>query len=113
MDASWYQRLGARLARLRHDAGLTQEQLAEKAGVGASYVARIETGNRKPTLDVLGSLADALEVPIHRLLADDRELRAGEIGWTKAARALGEAVERLPAADVAHLLRLAQRLSER
>ena len=112
MDVQWYQHLGARIARLRNHADLTQEQLAERAQVGASYVARIEVGARRPTLDVLGKLADALDVPLHRLIADDRAVRAaeGQEAWGKPGRALAAIVLDLGESDIELLLRIATRL---
>jgi len=49
-----------RLAAARKKAGLTQEQLAEKASVSARYVQRIESGDRLPDLPVLDALRRAL-----------------------------------------------------
>lgn len=57
------QRLGARIRSLRQARGLTQEQLAERAGLHPTYVAKIEAGTRLPSLEVLDRLAAALEVP--------------------------------------------------
>ena len=112
MDASWYRTLGARIARMRTRAGLTQEQLAERAGIGASYVARIEVGQRRPTLDVLAELADSLGVPLHRLLADERSVRAaeGQEAFGRSARALTSVILELDDADIEILLKVANRL---
>jgi len=60
----FYHQLGRRIAALRRAAGLSQERLGERAHVGASYVAHIEIGSRKPTIDVLLRLADAVDVPL-------------------------------------------------
>jgi len=94
MDAKRYRHLGARIARFHMKAELTQEGLAERAGIAASYVARIEIGSRHSTLDVLGKIADALDLPLHRLIADERAVRAaeGQEAWGRPARALSAAV---------------------
>lgn len=112
MDASWYRTLGGRIARMRTRSGLTQEQLAERAGIGASYVARIEVGQRRPTLDVLAELADALGVPLHRLLADERSVRAaeGHEAFGRTARQLTAVILELDDSDVEILLKVANRL---
>lgn len=112
MDAHWYRQLGARISRLRARAALTQEALAERAGIGASYVARIESGVRRPTLDVLGALADALNIPLVRLLADERTSRGADTveTWTKATRTLVGIVPDLDDHDADFLVRLATRL---
>ena len=63
------QELGHMLKALRERKGLTQVELAEKAGVTQSYLARLEAGEREnPSLDVLKRLAEALGVPLSKLL---------------------------------------------
>ena len=42
--------------------GLTQEQLAEKAGISRTHVTRIERGNIKPSIGVAKRLATVLNV---------------------------------------------------
>jgi transcriptional regulator with XRE-family HTH domain len=59
MSAEWFP---ARLRELRSQAGLTQEQLAEKAGVKRDAVARWERGAREPSWSNVIALADALGV---------------------------------------------------
>lgn len=54
---------------LREEAGVSQESLAETAGFHRTYVGRIERGDANLTLDALEKLAQALEVPVGRLLA--------------------------------------------
>jgi transcriptional regulator with XRE-family HTH domain len=61
--------IGAVLRQFREANGLTQEQLAKKAKVTRSYVAMLETGERKsPNLGVLQRLAKALGVSVRELL---------------------------------------------
>lgn len=54
--------VGARVRQLRLDAGRTQEDVADRAGVTAVYLSRIETGRANCTLDVLEAMAEALGV---------------------------------------------------
>jgi ribosome-binding protein aMBF1 (putative translation factor) len=54
------QRLGAEIADLRHDRGLSQSALAERAAVQQADISRIERGFGNPTRDTLVRLADAL-----------------------------------------------------
>ena len=50
-----------RLKEKRMEAGLTQVQLAEKAGVTARTIQNYELGNRKPSnMEVIQKIADAL-----------------------------------------------------
>ncbi len=54
---------GARLRDLRETAGLTQEELAERAGLTAKTISLLERGERKrPYPHTVRSLADALEL---------------------------------------------------
>lgn len=60
--------LGARIKELRKQAGLSQDQLAEKVGITDSkYLSRIEVGKRFPSLEMLESIADALHVEMREL----------------------------------------------
>lgn len=49
--------------------GLTQEQLAEKAGISTSFCANIERGNKGISLFVLKDISDILEVSVDRLMS--------------------------------------------
>jgi transcriptional regulator with XRE-family HTH domain len=48
---------------LREAAGISQLDVAARAGVTGGYVSGIEHGQRNPTLDVVLAIADALHVP--------------------------------------------------
>jgi len=55
--------------KMREEQGVTQAQLAKKAGVTEAYVSMIEGGVRKnPSLPILKRLAHALGVPVGELL---------------------------------------------
>jgi transcriptional regulator with XRE-family HTH domain len=56
--------------RLRHKKGLTQEELAFEAEIDLTYVGGIERGKRNPSLLVMGRIANALSVPLARLLRE-------------------------------------------
>ncbi|OGQ80273.1 MAG: hypothetical protein A3F90_10530 [Deltaproteobacteria bacterium RIFCSPLOWO2_12_FULL_60_19] len=43
---------------------MSQEKLAERAGISAQYVSNIERGTENPTLDLLLRLAEALKVSL-------------------------------------------------
>ncbi len=59
---------GRRLARLRDKAGLTQEALAERAGLSRNFIGLLEAGRQTPSLDSLRSLQEALGVDIESLV---------------------------------------------
>lgn len=59
----------ANVERIRQKRGLTQEQLGWASGIHQTAVARIESGERKPTLETVFKLARGLEVPPAELFA--------------------------------------------
>ena len=56
------------LRRKRHDQHMTQEELAERAGLSARYVGAIERGDVSASVTVLGQIAEALGVEPGELL---------------------------------------------
>lgn len=61
--------LGTRIKRARTLRGLTQTELAAKAGITRIYVAKLEAGERAaPSLGVLDRLATVLKVKLADLL---------------------------------------------
>lgn len=61
--------LGDELRRARHDAGLTQEDLAFKAGVHRTYVSLLERDKKSPTIDVFLRLTRALGASAAEIIA--------------------------------------------
>lgn len=53
--------------RLRVERGMSQEELAQKAGCHRVTVNRVEQGERLPEADVLFALADAMDVSTDEL----------------------------------------------
>ena len=53
--------VGQALARFRRDAGITQEKLAEIAGLERGYISLIERGLRMPTVDTVFRLCRGLD----------------------------------------------------
>jgi transcriptional regulator with XRE-family HTH domain len=61
--------LAKHVKRLRLDAGLSQEGLAEAANLRQALVSEIEREESNPTLESLTKLADALKVDLAELFA--------------------------------------------
>lgn len=59
--------VGQRVRALREESNLTQEQLALMTGVGRSYLAKVETGNRNATIDFMEKVALGLGVTLGQL----------------------------------------------
>ena len=57
-------RIGLRIMVLRKLAGLTQEQLCERAGLQRSHVSRIEAGKYAVTLETIQAIAEALGMTV-------------------------------------------------
>jgi len=60
-------RFGRRVRDLRQAAGLSQEELAFKAGIHRTYLGGIERGEMNPALKNIAAIAEALGVNITEL----------------------------------------------
>ena len=60
---------GRVIRRLRKERRQSQELLSGLAGIARSHLAMIETGSKQPNLETLWLLANALELPLHSLVA--------------------------------------------
>lgn len=59
--------LGQRIKAVRKSRGITQEQLAEKVGIGTANISYIETGKFAPSIENFEKIALALNVEPHEL----------------------------------------------
>jgi transcriptional regulator with XRE-family HTH domain len=64
--------VGPRLRRLRERRGLTLTALAAKTGISKSTLSRLESGQRKPSLELLLPLAEAHHLPLDELVGTPR-----------------------------------------
>jgi transcriptional regulator with XRE-family HTH domain len=60
--------VGPRLRRLRAQRGITLTGLASTTGISKSTLSRLETGQRRPTLELLLALSQAYRVPLDDLV---------------------------------------------
>ncbi|MGA3562376.1 helix-turn-helix domain-containing protein [Melissospora conviva] len=67
-EAATLAAVGPRLRALRQRRGTTLAQLAELTGISVSTLSRLESGGRKPTLELLLPLARAHQVPLDELV---------------------------------------------
>ena len=100
---------------------MTQEKLAERAGLNYKYVGRVELGKAEPGADVLVRLARALSIPVGELFETitpastrGRILPPAEVEQvTRALKDLTTSVERLladqPRADLSRASRRSPR----
>ena len=65
--------VGARLKRLRTQRRMTLSGVAKATGISKSTMSRLETGQRRPTLELLLALSHAYRVPLDDLVAAPEE----------------------------------------
>jgi len=68
--------IGSRLREARNIVKITQEQLAEKVGIGTTYISDIERGAKFPSLNLFIKIVDALGVSSDFILRG--EIEAGK-----------------------------------
>jgi transcriptional regulator with XRE-family HTH domain len=61
---------GKRLRQLRLDAGWTQEELAEAAGITTTYTSDLERGTKVPSLTIVLRISRAFRMSVAELLKD-------------------------------------------
>ncbi len=62
--------LGRNVRKIRQQRRMTQEKLAFEAEIDLTYVGGIERGKRNPSLLVMARIAEALSVPLAKLISD-------------------------------------------
>ena len=65
--------LGKRVRSLRRQKDYSQEQFAEKAEISGKYIGEIERGQANISMDVLDSIAKALDLNVSELLDFEHE----------------------------------------
>jgi len=70
MAASINVRFGANVRKVRLAKGISQEQLADLAGLHRTYVSSVERGERNVTLQTIEKLAKALDISMAKLMPD-------------------------------------------
>lgn len=68
MNKNFYKKLGLNIKKLRNQRNLTQQQLADKIGIGLNFMGKIEVAFSKPSIDTIIKIADALNVTVADLV---------------------------------------------
>ena len=63
---------GELVRQFREQSDLSQEDLADLAGIHRTYIGGIERGERNPTLQTIHKLAAALDIPPMELLSNNK-----------------------------------------
>jgi transcriptional regulator with XRE-family HTH domain len=97
--------IGARISQLRKDKGMTQKELAERLEVSQPVVSDYENDVIRLPADIVGEIAQILEVTSDELLGLKREARStGSVKNRRLSRRL-QAIDALPKRDQEALLR--------
>jgi XRE family transcriptional regulator, regulator of sulfur utilization len=70
--------LAEQIRLFRSKKGLSQEELAFRAGLHRTYISLIERGKKSPTIDCLVRVSGALDVRISDLLANAERYAKGQ-----------------------------------
>ena len=60
--------VGDVIARFRSEKGITQEVLSGLSDIGRTHLSAIEWGTRKPTLETLYRISNALDIPMSTIV---------------------------------------------
>lgn len=75
-----YKKLGARIKAFRAEKGLSQEELSQLVDIDFRHVSNIENGRTRPSLKILISIANALEVSADDILSDSLDYSKSTAG---------------------------------
>jgi transcriptional regulator with XRE-family HTH domain len=65
--------VGTNIRAARKARGLTQFQLAERSGLSADFIGKMERGTTSPSIESLEAIATALKLPLGDLFAGEAE----------------------------------------
>lgn len=57
---NYREEIGKKIAQLRKEKGLTQEQMSQMTGLDRANIAKIENGRYNTGIDIIGRICDAL-----------------------------------------------------
>jgi len=66
-------KLSEKIKKLRKNANMSQQDLADKVGVHLTHLSRLENDHLQPSLEVIKKLMDVFEVSADYLLSDDTD----------------------------------------
>lgn len=95
--------LAERIRERRKSLGLTQEKLAERAGLSVNFLAQLEISDKTPSLKTLVALADALETDISDLFASSSQEQ-----WTDEVQNLLRSLQGMRESDIRFALKQLQ-----
>jgi len=91
----FFKQLGARMAALRKDQGMTQAQLAETLGLTQQMIASYEVGRRRVPVSLLPQIAETLAVSLDELIGKKDVTPAKRVPAPKLQQQI-ERIQQLP-----------------
>lgn len=95
--------LRSRITETRESQGLSQAELAEKAGVTPAAISQIEKGHRTPTIPVLHRIANVLSVSIDYLMGKTNKSELEDMLQQDDFKTFFRGFESLSNADKEHI----------
>ena len=68
-DVINYKLVGIRISEWRKRLNITQDDLSFLTGISVPYISEIENGKKRPSLDIIVSISDAIGVTVDELLS--------------------------------------------
>jgi len=93
-EKKFFRDLGARIAQLRKEQNLTQQQLAELTGMSQQSIASWEVGRLRVAVSMLPALARTLGVSVEALIGEDE--KPAKRGPTPKLQQQMERISQLP-----------------
>lgn len=98
------QAIGSALRALRENQSISARQLAEKSGISAAMISRIESGQVSPSISTMTSLSNALDVPFVSLF---RDMVSERTDFTHVKKGSGVTSTRLVGEHIHHYINIA------
>ena len=73
------ERFSKRIREMRQLRGISQEQLALKAGINVSFLGQIERGTKKPTIETIDKLLKALDISYQEFFNFESAVASSEV----------------------------------
>ena len=63
-----YREMGRRIRTRRREMGITQEELAGKAGISTSFIGHIERGEKIASVETLAALSESMDMDLNYMI---------------------------------------------
>lgn len=105
--------IGPKIKSLRKSLKLTQDGLAEKAGIAREQISRYETGRITPDTETIAKIASALNVSISELLDNEELIEPATVPEEVIRYALSNGKEPITKAQYAEIQQFVRFIQER